>query len=137
MPGTGGEFEPSDGGATPIIVPLSFGFGPAGAGAEGPGGAAAGAAGAAGAGADGPGAAGPPGRGTAAGAAFIMSIVPLNFGAAVAGFSAKPHFAHAVAVSRFWAPQFGQNTKCTSCRISQCLGEAGGQVTRGRRSFPP
>lgn len=104
MPGTGGEFEPSDGGATPIIVPLSFGLGPAAgctgaapAGATGAG--PAGAGGAPGGGAAG--AAGPPGRGTAAGGAFIISIVPLNFGAAVAGFSAKPHFAHAVAVSRF------------------------------------
>jgi hypothetical protein len=34
-----------------------------------------------------------------AGAAFIISIVPLNFGADVAAFSAKPHFAQAVAVS--------------------------------------
>jgi hypothetical protein len=103
MPGTGGWFEPRDGGATPIMVPLSFGFGPvpgagpAGAPGAGPGGPAGGAPGAGAAGA----AAGAPGRGTAAGGAFIMSIVPLNFGAAVAGFSAKPHFAHAVAVSRF------------------------------------
>jgi len=102
MPGTGGEFDPSEGGATPIIVPLSFGFGPAagwaGAPAGAPGAGPAAAGGAPGAGAAG---AGPPGRGTAAGGAFIISIVPLNFGAAVAGFSAKPHFAHAVAVSRF------------------------------------
>jgi hypothetical protein len=33
------------------------------------------------------------------GGAFIMSIVPLNFGAADAAFKAKPHLAHAVAVS--------------------------------------
>src|SRR5689334_4905611 len=101
MPGTGGEFEPSDGGATPIIVPLSLGFGPAAGGCAGAaiGGAPAGGAGGGGAPGAGPGA-GPPGRG-AAGGAFIISIVPLNFGAAVAGFSAKPHFAQAVAVSRF------------------------------------
>jgi hypothetical protein len=95
-----GVFEPSDGGATPIIVPLSFGFGPAAA--AGAAGAAAcgatGAAGAGGGGAPGAGAPAPPGRGMLGGA-FIMSMVPLNFGAAEAAFNAKPHFAHAVAVS--------------------------------------
>jgi hypothetical protein len=40
---------------------------------------------------------------------FIMSIVPLNLGAA-APFRLKPHFVQAVAVSGFWVPQFGQNT---------------------------
>jgi hypothetical protein len=127
MPGTGGWFDPRDGGATPIIVPFSFGLGPA-AGAMGPAGApGAGAAGAAGGapGAGAAGAAGPPGRGTAAGGAFIMSIVPLNFGAAVAGLSAKPHFAHAVAVSRFWAPQFGQNTEGYLLPNSQNSGAGG------------
>ena len=85
-----------DGGATPIIVPFSFGLGPAGAAAGavagGPEGVAAG--GAAAAGAAGAGAAGFPAVG-----AFIISIVPLNLGAAAAAFSAKPHLAHAVAVS--------------------------------------
>jgi hypothetical protein len=103
-------FDPNDGGATPIIVPFSFGLGAAGAAAgaaaAGPGGACGGAPGA-GAGAA-LGAA--PGRGTA-GAAFIISMVPLNFGAADAAFRAKPHFAHAFAVSWFCAPQFGQNTQ--------------------------
>lgn len=37
----------------------------------------------------------------AAGGAFIINIVPLNLGAAEAAFSAKPHLAHAVAVSWF------------------------------------
>ena len=32
---------------------------------------------------------------------FIMSMVPLNFGA-FAPFRLKPHFAQAVAVSEFW-----------------------------------
>jgi hypothetical protein len=57
----------------------------AGAGAGGaPGGAPAGAG-------------APAGRGTAGGA-FIMSIVPLNFGAA-APFRLKPHLVHVVADS--------------------------------------
>jgi hypothetical protein len=91
-----------DGGATPIIVPLSFGRAAAGAAAAGAAGWAAGGAAAGGAPAGGapPGAAAP-GRGTAAGGAFIMSIVPLNLGAAAAAFSVKPHLAHAVAVSWF------------------------------------
>lgn len=40
---------------------------------------------------------------------FIISIVPLNFGAAV--FIANPHFVQVVAVSGFCIPQFGQNTR--------------------------
>jgi hypothetical protein len=87
-------FDPIDGGATPIMVPLSFGFGAAttGAAAGGPAGAATG--GAAAGGAAGAGAAGFPGVG-----AFIISMVPLNLGEATAAFSAKPHLAQAVAVS--------------------------------------
>jgi hypothetical protein len=93
------------GGATPTIVPLSLlgtgrapaptppDVGPA-SGAGGGGVAPAGAAGAAGAGAAG---ALTPGI---AGAWFIMSIVPLNFGAAAA-FSAKLHLEHVWAVSAF------------------------------------
>lgn len=53
-----------------------------------------------------------PGRGGAPGAPpgwFIMSIVPLNFGAAPV-LSAKLHLAQVCAVSVFWVPQFGQNT---------------------------
>src|SRR4051794_40205891 len=42
-----------------------------------------------------------------------MSIVPLNFGAA-APFRAKLHFAQVIALSAFWVPQFGQNTRRTS-----------------------
>ncbi len=82
------------GGAPPItIVPLKAGFfGGSPAGAAGDGGAGLGGAA--------PGA--PPG-------VFIMSIVPLNLGAA-APFRLKPHFVQAVAVSGFWVPQFGQNT---------------------------
>jgi hypothetical protein len=38
-----------------------------------------------------------------------MSIVPLNFGAAL--FMANPHFVQVDAVSGFWVPQFGQNTE--------------------------
>jgi len=89
-------------GATPTIVPLKFGF----AGAAG---AAAGAAGAAGPPGAGPAvaglggdAAGEPGApGFAAPGWFVMSMVPLNLGAAAAAFSVKPHLAHAVAVSWF------------------------------------
>jgi hypothetical protein len=82
------------GGAPPItMVPLKAGFfGGSPAGAAGDGGAGLGGAA--------PGA--PPG-------VFIMSIVPLNLGAA-APFRLKPHFVQAVAVSGFWVPQFGQNT---------------------------
>ena len=43
---------------------------------------------------------------------FIMSIVPLNLGAA-APFMLNPHFVQVVAVSGFFVPQFGQN-KCAS-----------------------
>src|SRR5207237_363112 len=97
--------EPIDGGATPIMVPLSFGRAAAAAAAcaGGAAGAAAGGAPAGGAapgGAPGAGAA-PAGRGAATGGAFIMSMVPLNLGAAAACFSVKPHLAQAVAVSWF------------------------------------
>jgi hypothetical protein len=67
-------------GAIPTIVPLMFGFGGA-AGAAGAGGAAAGAGG-------------------ALGGWFIMSIVPLNFGAAPP-LRLKPHLVHVAAVSGF------------------------------------
>jgi len=74
---------------------------PAGPMAVGPagGGAAAGAAGAGGA-------TGAPGF--AAPGWFIMSIVPLNLGAA-APLMLNPHFVQVVAVSGFFVPQFGQN----------------------------
>lgn len=96
------------------IVPLKAGFLPGSGPAAGAPGGAAGGAGAAGSGAGGGGAAGDGGAGLggAPGAppgVFIMSIVPLNFGAA-APFRLKPHFVQAVAVSGFWVPQFGQNT---------------------------
>jgi hypothetical protein len=90
------------------MVPLSWGRGaPAGAAAGAAGGAYAGGAaiGAAGAGAAG---AGAPGFGITG--AFIMSIVPLNFGAA-APFRLNPHFLQVVAASSFSVPQFGQNTR--------------------------
>jgi hypothetical protein len=41
---------------------------------------------------------------------FIISMVPLNFGAA-APFRLKLHFEHVAAVSGFCVPQFGQNTR--------------------------
>lgn len=49
---------------------------------------------------------GVPGRGAAG--VFIMSIVPLNLGAA-ALFRLNPHFLQVVAASVFSVPQFGQN----------------------------
>jgi len=74
----------------PTIVPLMFTFGgPAGGGA--PTGGGVGAAGAC-----------PPGW-------FIISIVPLNFGAAPP-LRLKLHLVHVAAVSGFCVPQFGQNT---------------------------
>jgi hypothetical protein len=54
-----------------------------------------------------PGLAGPPARGAAG--VFIMSIVPLNLGAA-ALFRLNPHFLQVVDASAFSVPQFGQNT---------------------------
>ena len=54
------------------------------------------------------GAAGAPGLGDIG--EFIMSIVPLNFGAA-APFRLNPHFLQVVAASSFSVPQFGQNTQ--------------------------
>jgi hypothetical protein len=65
-----------------------------------------------GAGAPGAGA-GAPGRRPAG--AFIISIVPLNFGAA-APLRLNPHFLQVVAASSFSVPQFGQNTRSTSLR---------------------
>jgi hypothetical protein len=47
------------------------------------------------------------GRGTAL---FIISMVPLNFGAA-APLRLKLHFEQVAADSGFWVPQFGQNTR--------------------------
>jgi hypothetical protein len=58
-------------------------------------------------GAAGPGAAGPGAAGRGA-CWFIISIVPLNFGAA-APFRLNPHFLQVVAESSFSVPQFGQN----------------------------
>ncbi len=43
------------------------------------------------------------------GACWLMSIVPLNFGAE-APFRLNPHLTHVDAVSEFCVPQFGQNT---------------------------
>ncbi len=88
--GAGGTTPPAEGGATPSMVPLSAGRAAgAGAGAGPPAGAASG--------------------GLGAGGAFIISIVPLNFGAAEP-FRLNPHFVQVVAVSGFCVPQFGQNT---------------------------
>ena len=53
------------------------------------------------------GAPGVPARG--APGVFIMSMVPLNLGAA-ALFRLNPHFLQVVAGSAFSVPQFGQNT---------------------------
>lgn len=88
------------------MVPLSCGGGRAAGGAAG-GGAAGGGAAAGGAAGGGAAGAGSGALGTAG--AFIISIVPLNFGAADP-FKLKPHFEQVVAVSGFWVPQFGQNT---------------------------
>jgi hypothetical protein len=106
MPG-GGPCVPIEGGATPSIVPLSIGrpAEPAPGGAPGAGEPMGGAA-AGGAAAGAPGA--PGGRLSPAGA-FIISIVPLNLGAA-APFRLNPHFLQVVAASSFSVPQFGQNT---------------------------
>jgi len=77
---------------------------------------AAGAAGGAAAGAPGAGPAGPgAGAGFAAPAWFIMSMVPLNLGAA-APLMLKPHFVQVVAVSGFFVPQFGQNKSASEKR---------------------
>jgi hypothetical protein len=87
--GAGGATAPGDGGATPIIVALAIDFGHgAGTGPAPAGGAA---------------------RGAAATGEFIMSIVPLNLGAA-APLRLKPHFWHFTPLSSFCVPQFGQNT---------------------------
>jgi hypothetical protein len=56
------------------------------------------------------GAAGAPGF--AAPGWFIMSIVPLNFGAA-APLMLNPHFVQVLAVSGFLVPQFGQNKRAS------------------------
>lgn len=95
----GGCGVPNDGGATPSIVPLSF----EGTGAAAPGFGAPGAPGAAAPGA-------PLGRGTPPCCGeFIISMVPLNLGAA-APFRLKPHFLQVFELSSFSVPQFGQNT---------------------------
>jgi hypothetical protein len=99
--------EPGIGGATPTIVPLSLlGGGPAGRGGIAAGGAPGG--GVAGA---------PPTGGAVPGACCdVISIVPLNFGAA-APFKLKLHFVHVWAVSGFCVPQFGQNTEPPLLRL--------------------
>lgn len=81
-------------GATPIMVPARPGF-PGGIpiGPPIPGGGGAG---------------GPPGPGPM-GACWLISIVPLNFGAD-APLRLNPHLTHVDAVSEFCVPQFGQNT---------------------------
>ena len=101
----GGEKPNPPGGATPTIVPLKACFGGP-AGAAGPGGATAAGGGAAGGGS------GAGGGADALPGWFIMSIVPLNLGAA-APRMLNPHFVQVVAVSGFFVPQFGQN-KCAS-----------------------
>jgi hypothetical protein len=120
---------PIIGGATPTIVPLSLlgiGAGPAAA-PPGPAAAGPGAGGGPAPGGAAPAAgAGPPGRGPGL---FIMSIVPLNLGAA-APFNAKLHFAHVVALSAFWVPQFGQNT-----RAPRVKSERGGSRVTKKRSL--
>jgi hypothetical protein len=84
--------------------------------AAGPGPAAAGAAGAAGAGAGVGAAAGAAGAaGFAAPGWFIISIVPLNLGAA-APLMLNPHLVQVVAVSGFFVPQFGQNKSASRGR---------------------
>jgi hypothetical protein len=94
------------------MVPLNAclggapGAGPAPAGAAGAAGAAAGA----GAGVGAAGAAG-----FAAPGWFIISIVPLNFGAA-APLILNPHLVQVVAVSGFFVPQFGQNKSASRGR---------------------
>lgn len=63
-----------------------------------------------------------------------MSMVPLNFGAA-APFKLKPHFWHAVALSSFCVPQFGQNTLRTSGGARRTRLGHGGAYTCFRRNL--
>ncbi len=107
----GGATAPGDGGATPIIVALAMDLGHgAGPWPGTPGGAA---------------------RGTAATGEFIMSIVPLNLGAA-APFRLKPHFWHLTPLSSFCVPQFGQNTHLPPFgRITRLRWGAGGAYIAG------
>ena len=104
-PGPPGGGPPGPLGAMPTIVPLMFTLGgPAGGGAPGgaPGGAAPGGA---------PGAGGccPCGL-------FIISMVPLNLGAAPP-LRLKPHFEQVADVSGFCVPQFGQNNADLACEL--------------------
>lgn len=85
---SGGAAAPGEGGATPTIVP----FIAAGRGAAAPGAPEA----------------VPSPTGLGATGEFIISMVPLNFGAA-APLRLKPHLVQVVAVSGFCVPQFGQN----------------------------
>ena len=96
------------------MVPLKACLAGAAAGA-----ACAGAAGgAACAGAAGGAAGGAGAAGFAACAAwFVISIVPLNFGAA-APLMLNPHLVQVVAVSGFFVPQFGQNKSASEGRGS-------------------
>jgi len=98
----------------PTIVPLMFGFGGP------PGGAPGGAPGAVPGGAP----CGP------CWGVFIMSIVPLNFGAAPP-LRLKPHFEHVADVSGFCVPQFGQNTPDLLWENA----ERGRATTTGRRAM--
>lgn len=115
VPNGGAGAAPGDGGATPSMVPLSLAFAAAEAGETGAPGET-GAATATGAipwgTSGGAGAAGGEAWAAAAAAkpagAFIISIVPLNRGAAVP-FRLKPHFVQLLAVSSFCVPQLGQN----------------------------
>jgi hypothetical protein len=120
--GVGGATAPGEGGATPIMVAFMRGFapGPAAFGAGAPLGVPA---------------AGEPGRGTMGGA-LTINMVPLNFGAA-APFRLKPHFWHAVALSSFCVPQFGQNTLRTSGGARQARLGHGGAYTCFARNLKP
>jgi hypothetical protein len=51
---------------------------------------------------------------------FIISIVPLNFGAA-APLMLKPHLTQVVAVSGFFVPQFGQNKTASQSEVIASL----------------
>lgn len=88
--GSGPAPGPMPAGGTPTTVPARPGF--TGGGAPGGGG----------------GAPGGPMPGGIIGC-WLMSMVPLNFGAA-APFRLNPHLTHVDAVSAFCVPQLGQNT---------------------------
>lgn len=111
--GFGAAVGPSPAGGTPTTVPArpwaSLNPPMGGAAAIGGGGAAA----MGGGGGAGNGANGANGDAGAVGGCWLISMVPLNFGAA-APFKLKPHFVQVVACSVFCVPQFGQNTRNSS-----------------------